>query len=181
MPSAKPNPRKWVRLGKVGKTYRLDGSFFVSERDEPIPKTVKWAILSDNPDDSLEKFKIKFSRKQSSRVIANLDTIDTATKIEAFKGLGIWTQRDQISVQNSKEYLWADITGKQIFDSDGTLLGTVIEVMNYGASDLVEILGKDQKKLMLPFTDYYFDMQFDPNDDFLHLVVNKEIFEEFWQ
>lgn len=177
---------QWVRLGLIGKTYRLDGSFFVSERDSAIPKSVKWVVLSKRGDASPEalaqlvRYGVERSRPQAKRVIAKLADISSIEAITPHQGSSIWTTRDQIPVNDTKEYLWAELEGRAIIDSDGKAFGTISAVQNFGAGDVVEVTSASQQVQMLPFTDYYFDMSF-ANEGPISLVVSGQIFEEFWQ
>lgn len=172
----------WVRLGLIGKTYRLDGSFFVSERDTAIPKSVRWVALvsgSGSPRDDQPRYSLERSRPQAKRIIAKLKEISTIDGIIPHQGSSLWTSREQIPVDDSQEYLWAELEGRQVVDSDGAAFGTIAAVHNFGAGDIVEVRRADGKSQMLPLTDYYFAMDFARQGP-LQLVVLGDIFAEFW-
>lgn len=173
---------QWVRLGLIGKTYRLDGSFFVSERDTAIPKSVKWvALVRDGaaPKADQPRYAVERSRPQAKRIIAKLTEISTIEGIQPHQGSALWTSRDQIPVNDSKEYLWAELKGRAIVDSTGAAFGTITAIQNFGAGDVIEVKAADGQSQLLPFTDYYFDMSFSSEGP-LKLVVPAEIFAEFW-
>lgn len=172
---------EWIRLGKIGKAYRLDGSFFVSERENPFPKSVKWLIIGDPKMHSQTKFMVKFSRKNGKRIVANLEEINTIEKIETYKGSDLWTTRDQIPL-DKKEYLWADMVDKKVYSKDGDYIGIITKVDNFGASDIVDIKNIEKNQfLSLPFSQYYFDMAFEETGDKIHLIVDSDTFVDAWQ
>lgn len=179
---------QWVRLGLVGKTYRLDGSFFVSERDTVIPKTVKWLVLTppalSSPaqlSPSAPRYGLNRSRPQAKRVIARLAELTSIEAITPFIGHALWTTRDQIPLDSSDEYLWADLPGRSLVDAEGTAFGTITTIQNFGAGDVVEVRSPEGHTMMMPFSDYYVDMDFAPEEGPIRLVVPGEIFAEFWE
>lgn len=184
---------QWVRLGLIGKTYRLDGSFFVSERDSVIPKSVKWVVLtrpgtpdltdSDSETDSHvanARFAMARSRPQAKRVVAKLAEISHINAITPWQGSSIWTTRDQIPLDDDKEYLWAELESRSIIDKDGEAFGRIIAVQNYGAGDVIEVESPSGATLMLPFNDYYIDMSFGESGT-IQLTVSGDVFAEVWQ
>lgn len=184
---------QWVRLGLIGKTYRLDGSFFVSERDSVIPKSVKWVVLTkpgtpdltdrDSETDSRvanARFALARSRPQAKRIVAKLAEISHINAITPWQGSSIWTTRDQIPLDDNEEYLWADLDGRSIVDVDGCAFGSIIAVQNYGAGDIVEVKSTSGATLMLPFNDYYIDMSFGETGP-IQLSVSGDIFADVWQ
>lgn len=171
---------QWIRLGIVGKTHKLDGSFYISDRTLPLPKSIEWIIVGSPTKNSSTKQSIERSSSSGKKFIAKLKGFNSIEEIEPLKGMELWTSRDQI-VLNNNEYLWADLEGKVIVDSNSTPLGTIVKFENYGASDLVEIKNENEESLLLPFNNYYFDMTFTKNDKELKITVSKDIFSEYWQ
>lgn len=70
--------------------------------------------------------------------IADLKNIRDRNAAEALKGLELFIARDRLPAPKGNEiYLW-DLIGKEVV-SDGTSLGKVTAIENYGAGDLMEL------------------------------------------
>ena len=62
--------------------------------------------------------------------------------------------RSRLPLPDDEEYYHADLVGLTVVARDGTELGTVVAIQNYGAGDLVEVaLKAGGPTVLLPFTD----------------------------
>lgn len=171
---------RWVKLGIVGKAFGLDGAFFISGREQPIPKTVRLLHIGKKPE-MARTLTVLNSRMQGKRPILVSRELQSRDEVESIKGQLIWCARQEIEVQEDQEYIWADLEGKTVVDQQGRFVGTIVGVQNYGASDIVELKNESLGTLSLPFVDFYFDMNFRSNDEQLRLLVPIETFAEAWQ
>lgn len=168
-----------VNLGSIGKPLGLDGAFFVFGRDELISKSIR-TLEVELGSKRMHSAVIR-CWWHNSRVVAKLEQLSDRTAVEAWKGAKLSCLRDQLSVDDSSEYLWQDLISKNVIDPKGQLVGKVVRVENYGASDVVEISDGSQRLLAIPLVSSYFDMSFKAGDEFLRLIVSAETFDEAWQ
>lgn len=84
---------------------------------------------------------------------ARIDGITTKEQADALKGVQLLVPRDRLPQLPDDEFYYADLIGLDVVDTGGALLGTVKDVHNHGATDLLEILipGASNTAL-LPFT-----------------------------
>ena len=78
-----------------------------------------------------------------------------------------------------------------MIDSSGHVLGTILEVYNCGASDIVTVEESSspesdnsqtpRRTVELPFVASYFDLDSEEGEGPIRLVVPKETFDEMWQ
>ena len=86
-------------------------------------------------------------------VIARLAGVTDRNGAETFKGMQLWIARDRLPVAADGEYYHADLIGLDAIAPDGSAIGHVIAVENFGAGDLLEIRLKDSKQTeYVPFT-----------------------------
>ena len=76
------------------------------------------------------------------------------------------------------EFLWSDIEGQQVVDSQGVEVGVIDIIHNQGASDLARIKSKEFGVLEIPLIEHYFDMDF--KTESVQLVVTIDTFEGLW-
>jgi 16S rRNA processing protein RimM len=59
--------------------------------------------------------------------------------------------RDALPPLEEGEYYHADLLGLPCVDGEGSALGTIVAVENFGAGDLLEVERPDGKKALIPF------------------------------
>ena len=87
---------------------------------------------------------------------------------------------DAVKVDEKTEYLWSELIGRKVKDSEAAVLGQILRINNYGSTDIA-VIGHDEKgELEIPLVPVYFAMDFGRSDSVLHLVVPAETFSGLW-
>jgi 16S rRNA processing protein RimM len=94
---------------------------------------------------------LKSVKPGSAGAIARFAEIADRSAAEALRGTLLTVPRDALPPLEEGEYYHADLIGLPCMDADGTALGTVAAVENFGAGDLLEIERPDGKKALIPF------------------------------
>ncbi len=89
--------------------------------------------------------------KQGEAVIAFAEVKDRNTA-EALKGTELFVSRDALPEPDEDEFYHADLVGLEARDSEGRVLGKVVAVHNFGASDVIELTRDDGDSVHLAFT-----------------------------
>jgi 16S rRNA processing protein RimM len=99
---------------------------------------------------------IRVIRVTDRGVIAHIAGIDDRTAAEALRGTGLWIARANLPAAAEGEYYHADLVGLAAVAPDGTSVGTVAAVDNFGAGDLLEIrLAGSNITEYVPFTNAF--------------------------
>ena len=83
--------------------------------------------------------------------IARFAEVADRAAAEALRGTLLTVPRSALPPLEEGEYYHADVIGLPCLGPDGTALGIVASVENFGAGDLIEIEKPDGKKAMVPF------------------------------
>ncbi|MCF6444207.1 ribosome maturation factor RimM [Nereida sp. MMG025] len=84
---------------------------------------------------------------------AQIGGVATKEEADALRGTELYASRDQLPDAEEDEYYYADLIGLSVLDTGGTVLGTVKQVMDHGAGDLLEVQGPALRDTVLvPFT-----------------------------
>lgn len=84
---------------------------------------------------------------------ARLDAVTTKEEADALRNVALYAERTAMPSLPDDEYYYADLIGLTVLDTGGTVLGTVKNVMDHGAGDLLEIIEPGQSEtVLLPFT-----------------------------
>ena len=97
-------------------------------------------------------FKVKVRGQAGGLIIARLEGVEDRNAAEALKGLRLYIGRDKLPRPKRNEWYLADLVGLRAERTDGTAMGTVKSVQNYGAGDIVEIETAPGKTVFVPFT-----------------------------
>ncbi|EDZ45592.1 16S rRNA processing protein RimM [Rhodobacterales bacterium Y4I] len=117
-----------------------------------VPEEIEdYSPLSN--EDGSKTYSLTITRPIKNGFAALLEGVETKEDADAIKGLRLFARRDQLPLLPDDEFYHADLIGLEVYDTGGTLLGTVKSVQNHGASDLLEIHGPGLKAtVLLPFT-----------------------------
>lgn len=85
-------------------------------------------------------------------LVVRLKGVRDRNAAEALNGLDLLVPRDRLPAPEDDDFYHADLIGLAAVTPDGTSLGTVVAVPNYGAGDLLEIAPKSGATVLVPFT-----------------------------
>jgi 16S rRNA processing protein RimM len=98
------------------------------------------------------QFKVKVRGLAGGLVIARLEGVEDRNAAEALKGMRLYVGRDKLPRPKRGEWYQADLIGLRAERVDGTAMGTVKSVQNYGAGDIVEVETAPGQTVFVPFT-----------------------------
>lgn len=82
--------------------------------------------------------------------IARFAEIADRTAAEKLRGTALTVPRSILPPLAEGEYYHHDLIGLPVVSTDGTALGSVVAVENFGAGDVIEIERHDRKRFMVP-------------------------------
>lgn len=80
-----------------------------------------------------------------------LGTINSREKADLLRGFGLYARRDLLTVPED-EFVIDEIIGSKVVDEDNNTIGELVDVQNYGATDLF-IINQYKREYMIPFVD----------------------------
>jgi len=90
---------------------------------------------------------------QKNGFAARLDGVVSKEEADALRNTKLYVDRAQMPSLPDDEYYYSDLIGLDVLDTGGQMLGTVKNVMDHGAGDLLEILAPGKSDtVLLPFT-----------------------------
>ena len=174
------NLKKWLKIGVVGRAHGLQGSFFVSSRDEAIPDSIK-SIRIGKDISTAREFKVTQRTWQNNRPTLRCDGIVDRTAAEKLCGASVWAEESAVPVADAEEYLWSDVRGRTVIGSDDVVIGVIEDVYQPAQSVNLVIVSPDGKRdVEIPMTRDYIDMSFVRGGHELRLMVPANTFEEVW-
>jgi 16S rRNA processing protein RimM len=130
-----PPPR--ILLGRIGAPHGLRGEVVVqSFAAEPLDLKA-YGPLTDEL--GTQHFHIKALRIAGKGLIARIKGFEDRTAVETLKGTELFIERAKLRRPKEDEFYHADLIGLAADAPNGTQIGTIVDVPNYGAGDLLEI------------------------------------------
>ena len=128
---------KRILLGRIGAPHGLKGEMVVLSF-AAVPLDLKaYGPLTD--EQGTVKIHIKSLRVAGKGLIARVAGIEDRTAAEALKGTELFVERAKLRKPKPDEFYHADLIGLPAHAPDGALIGSIVDVPNYGAGDLLEI------------------------------------------
>lgn len=104
-------------------------------------------------EDGARQFDVTILRPIKNGFAVNLSGVKTKEQADALKGVTLFVDRTKLPSLPDDEYYHADLIGLTVFDTGGTELGKVINVLNHGSVDLLELRDPNRSDtVLLPFT-----------------------------
>jgi 16S rRNA processing protein RimM len=139
-----------VCIARIGAAHGVRGEVKLWPFTEDPMAVTRYGELSA---DDGRCFEIETVRLGKDFLVARLKGIRDRTAAEQLRNVDLYVPRDRLPELADEEYYHADLVGLRVEDPDGTAVGTITAVHNFGAGDLLEIRpasGRDT--VMVPFT-----------------------------
>lgn len=139
-----------VCIARIGAAHGVRGEVKLWPFTEDPMAVTRYGELSA---DDGRSFEIEAVRSGKDFLVARLKGICDRTAAEQLRNVDLYVPRDRLPELADEEYYHADLIGLGVEDHDGTALGTITAVHNFGAGDLLEIQpagGRDT--VMVPFS-----------------------------
>jgi 16S rRNA processing protein RimM len=140
-----------VVVGRIGRPHGIRGEVTVETRtDEPDVRFAPGAVLSvDGPVDSLV---VERTHWHSGRLLVTFRGVSDRNQAEALRGQLLHVDRDPDEMPDDpEEYYDSSLEGCDVLLTDGTVVGTVAEVIHLPAQDLLAVRTPDERDVLVPF------------------------------
>ncbi|WP_039019447.1 ribosome maturation factor RimM [Halocynthiibacter namhaensis] len=107
-------------------------------------------LIAEN---SGQSFLITLTGNTKNGFTARLSGVETKEEADALRGVRLMADRARLPSLPNDEYYYSDLIGLEVRDTGGTYLGTVKDVRNHGASDILEVQTQAVETVLLPFTE----------------------------
>lgn len=139
-----------LQVGVITTTHGVRGEVKVFPTTDSAERfqDLDYVILDTGREQiKLEIQGVKFFKKLA---ILKFKGIDNINDIEKYKGKGLWIPREDAQPLGEDEYYVADLQGLQVYLEDGSLFGTLKDVMETGANDVYIVTTEDGEEVLLP-------------------------------
>ena len=141
---------KLVCLGVVTAAHGVQGAVRIRSFTEAPEDIVRYGTLTDET--GTRSFDLALVGTAKGVVIARIAGIDDRNQAEALRGLRLHLPRSALPQTEAEEYYHADLIGLEAVLGDGTPVGRVRAIHDFGAGDTLEVTRPGAPPVMVPFT-----------------------------
>ena len=138
---------KLVTMARIGAPHGVRGAVRLTVfAEDPL------ALRRYNPftDDAGRTLKLKAVRAAGKSHVAEIEGVASREEADRLRGAMLRVPRRRLPRPDDEEYYHVDLIGLEAQLEDGTVLGRVAAVNDFGAGDVLEIGGT--RSVLVPFT-----------------------------
>ncbi len=139
-------------MGRIGAAHGIKGEVRITSfTEEPLALMDYGPLATNRPGLVIE---IERARATTNVLVARLKGVTDRNAAEKLNGVELYVERDKLPpTADEDDFYHADLIGLEARLVDGSVLGTVTAIPNYGASDLLEVRdGRTGDTFLYPFT-----------------------------
>ena len=145
-------PQKRTCLGKIATAHGIKGlvKVLVYGDDPHLIDRHGAVFTSENGSDTIA---LTMKNSMGKYWLGAVEGINDRTQAETLRGTELWIDRTHLPATNKDEFYYDDLAGLTAEDENGNKVGTVLEAVNFGAGDLLEIKPLSGESFFIPFND----------------------------
>ena len=146
-------PRDLISVGVIIGAHGIRGEVKLKSFTADPKAVATYGPLSSATGEIFEITKLK---PATTDFIATLKNVTDRNRSEALKGTELFVPRDRLPEPEGDEVYVHDLIGLSVHLADGTVLGEIVDVADYGAGDLIDVKIEGRKDtVLIPFADAF--------------------------
>jgi 16S rRNA processing protein RimM len=142
---------KRVLLGRCGAAHGIRGEVRVKAFTASPDGIAAYGPLE--LEDGSATLEIERMREADTVLIVKFKGLDDRSAAEKLNGIGLTVLREMMpATEDDDEFYLADLIGLRVEDQTGRVVGDVLNVVNFGAGDILEIQPPRGTSVYLPFS-----------------------------
>ena len=136
-------------MGRVAVPFGIKGWVKIQSFTETPESLLSYASWWIGRDSSWREVRVEEAKVQSGTVVAKLAGSDDRDAAALYRGQEVAIARQAFPEAKANEYYWSDLVGLKVVNTEGADFGTVSEVLETGANDVLVVKG--EKERLIPF------------------------------
>lgn len=141
-----------VIMGYVCGAFGVRGSIKVHADTEFADSLFDYPEWWLGKDGDWKSYAFEGGQVQPKALVADLAGVNDRDAAEALRGKQIAVPRSELPAAEEGEYYWSDLIGLQVVNLQGEAFGSVTELMETGANDVL-VVDDAEKRRLIPFVD----------------------------
>jgi len=152
LPNSKSTQK--ILIGEISGAHGIRGDVLVRAYTGTPDAIASYGPLTD--ESGKRSFSLRVVRVTPKGIVARINGVEDRNAAEPLRGIKLYVTRDRLPEPEGAEYYYADLIGLDAVSEDGSALGKIVSVQNFGAGDLLELKPSDGSATeFIPFEDQY--------------------------
>lgn len=148
----------WIEMGYISGLSGVRGWVKLYSYTRPRENISSYRQFATSPK-KLVQLAFTDIKSSGKHIIGKLNGVDTRNEAELLLGKPLWVRREALQ-KSDDEYFWHELIGLQVINQQSELLGTVEEMMETGANDVL-VVKSDTKTTLIPYVMNYYVLSVD--------------------
>jgi len=141
-------------VGRVGGAYGVAGAIRVTSATHPKDNILHYRPWWLGSAGTFRPVTLEALERHGESFVARLAGVADRDAAQALKGSEVAVPRSALpALESGREYYWRDLIGAAVVNADGTVLGSVRELIDTGAHDVLVVApaGAGERDVLIPF------------------------------
>lgn len=134
-----------IPVGRVGAPHGVRGWVRVDSSARPPESILEFGEWWLGPEGSERPYELASGRMQGARMVAALVGVEDRDAAAQLRHAVISVPRQQLPALAEDEWYWADLIGLEVRTIEGVALGTVADLLETGANDVLVVQGERER------------------------------------
>ena len=145
--------KDYLIIGKIGGAHGVRGEVKIIPLTDDVRRfsSLKECLILDEKEHLKETREVEKSRVDDSRTLIKFKGIDDRDEVSKLTGYYIGVSREDAVKLPEGRYFIADLIGLTVVDESRGDLGTIKDIINSGASDIIIVKRKGKNELLIPY------------------------------
>ena len=139
----------WVCVAVVATAHGVGGAMKLRAFTERPEDAANYGPVYGR--DGRRLFQLEIVGPAKGGVIVRAEGVEDRDQALALRGTELFVPRAALPATEPDEFYYSDLEGLAVERVDGSRLGLVRAVENFGAGDVIEVLATDGRSILLPF------------------------------
>jgi 16S rRNA processing protein RimM len=140
-----------ICVAQIGAAHGIHGEVKLKPFTGDPMAVARYGALES--EDGKRAFEIETIRPGKGFLVVRFKGVADRTAAERLCNLSLYVPRARLPASEADEFYHADLIGLAAVTADGTEIGTVVAIHDFGAGDLLELRAQGRRDtVMLPFT-----------------------------
>lgn len=145
-----PEKDTLITVGKITGTHGVRGLLKVYSYSGNFDSLLSVStVILKSPGGESREFEVKSASPHAGKLIFGLKGFDDINQVLDLVGSEICLPRNQLPEPGEDEYYWCDLLGLEVATTDGTVLGSIVDIFETGSNDVYVVRG-GKKEYLIP-------------------------------
>lgn len=145
--------KDYLIIAKIGGAHGVRGEVRVTPLTDDVRRftKLKECIILDEKEDQKTRKVVKSARVDDTHILVKFEDVNDRDEAAKWNGFYIAVSRKDAVKLPKDRYFIADLIGLNVVDDEHGELGTIKDILNHGASDIILVKRKGKNELLIPY------------------------------